>query len=326
MKIAIVGAGITGSLLANKLANGGHSPVVFEKSRGRGGRCTFKRTDWAEFDLGAPVVPAWDADFIKFMEAQVDSGHAQSCPQQIHEFEEELTLSTTQRKQYLFAGGMNAACVKWLQDLPLMCECRIEQVSRTAGKWWLTDSLSRRHGPFDALVITAPWPQTRQFMLQIEGSKMSLPEKDWSSCWTVAMQLTQPIATKAELIYLKGLPVQTLIQDSAKPGREVACKPVWVAHLNHELSAQLGTEGAAEALELAQQTLAKVLGVAKMQIANHYCHYWRYARPAQKQPAIGLITDKQQRIFAGGDWSYGASVQAAFQAATALYQHICGAK
>jgi renalase len=325
MKIAIVGAGITGSLLANKLASAGHSPVVFEKSRGRGGRCTFKRTEWAEFDLGAPVVPAWDKDFIEFMQTQVDSGHAVSWPSQLFEFDGQLAPTATMRQQFVFTSGMNAACVSWLDNLPLVTECRIEQATRTAGKWWLTDSLSASHGPFDSLLITAPWPQTAQLLKVIDGRNRALPEQDWSSCWTVAMQLTQPIASHAELIYLKNLPVQTLIQDSAKPGRQGQAKQLWIAHLSHEVSAQLGRDGAAEAHALAEQTLQQVFPDADVQFANHYCHYWRYARPARQQGAIGLIVDKQTRLLAGGDWSYGASIQAAYKAATGLYDVISAA-
>jgi renalase len=322
MKIAIVGAGITGSLLANKLASGGHSPVVFEKSRGRGGRCTFKRTDWAEFDLGAPVVPAWENNFIKFMQTQVDSGLATSWPKQVFEFDGQLATAATKRQQYVFTGGMNATCVSWLQNLPLISECRIEQASRTAGKWWLTDSLARHHGPFDSLVVTAPWPQTEQLLRKIAGINQSLPEQDWSSCWTVAMQLTQSIATHVELIYLKNTPVQTLIRDSAKPDRKSSQQQLWIAHFDHHISAQLGEEGASEAMLLAGQVLQQVFPDADLQFANHYCHFWRYARPAQKQAAIGLIIDKQQNIFAGGDWSYGASIQAAWQAANKLCEGI----
>ncbi|WP_082633257.1 FAD-dependent oxidoreductase [Lacimicrobium alkaliphilum] len=45
-KIAVIGAGVTGSLLAHKLSQDGHTVTVLEKSRGRGGRCTTKRTHW----------------------------------------------------------------------------------------------------------------------------------------------------------------------------------------------------------------------------------------------------------------------------------------
>ena len=69
MKIAIVGAGISGVCAANLLAQEGFKVDVFEKSRGLGGRLTTKRLDWAHIDIGAQYFTARDPRFIKQVEA-----------------------------------------------------------------------------------------------------------------------------------------------------------------------------------------------------------------------------------------------------------------
>lgn len=56
--IAVVGAGIAGLLLARELKARGAEVVVFEKSRGLGGRMATKRVGEAVFDTGAQYFTA----------------------------------------------------------------------------------------------------------------------------------------------------------------------------------------------------------------------------------------------------------------------------
>lgn len=55
MRIAVIGAGLAGLTAARELA--GHEVVVFEKSRGPGGRTATRRgPDGMRFDHGAPAL------------------------------------------------------------------------------------------------------------------------------------------------------------------------------------------------------------------------------------------------------------------------------
>ncbi|HAV50260.1 MAG TPA: deoxyribodipyrimidine photolyase, partial [Brevundimonas sp.] len=57
-RIAIIGAGLAGLAAGRALAETGMTPVIFEKSRGLGGRLATRRTDFGPIDHGAPGVPA----------------------------------------------------------------------------------------------------------------------------------------------------------------------------------------------------------------------------------------------------------------------------
>jgi len=52
-RVAVVGAGIAGITAARTLAQAGWHVIVFEKSRGAGGRIATRRTEWGGFDHGA---------------------------------------------------------------------------------------------------------------------------------------------------------------------------------------------------------------------------------------------------------------------------------
>ena len=53
-RIAIIGAGLAGLSAARALTAAGHTPVVFEKSRGLGGRLATRRTEFGPIDHSDP--------------------------------------------------------------------------------------------------------------------------------------------------------------------------------------------------------------------------------------------------------------------------------
>ena len=72
--IAVVGAGIAGLLLARELKARGEDVVVFEKSRGLGGRLATKRVEAAVFDSGAQYFTAKSERFAGMVTEWAASG------------------------------------------------------------------------------------------------------------------------------------------------------------------------------------------------------------------------------------------------------------
>ena len=63
MRVAIIGAGMSGLACARRLVDAGLSPVVFDKGQGIGGRMATRRVDGLQFDHGAQYVTAQDSGF-----------------------------------------------------------------------------------------------------------------------------------------------------------------------------------------------------------------------------------------------------------------------
>ena len=70
-KVAIIGAGISGLALANKLKNH-FEVVVFEKSRGYGGRVATRRSGEFIFDHGAQFFKAKTEEFRNYIKPMID--------------------------------------------------------------------------------------------------------------------------------------------------------------------------------------------------------------------------------------------------------------
>lgn len=333
MKVAIVGAGMTGCMLANMLkAESGIEVTVFEKSRGCGGRASTKSLDWGTFDLGAAIIPAKNPTFVDFMQGLVEQNIALKWPETLYSNTDTgFCQFPSERQHYVFKHKMNAACRHWVSDVELRTQCLITQMRYVKGSGWqvrLQESWLDEW--FDKIVVTCPWPQT-QALLDIDGLDwdFSRYQQSWTSCWAVALKVDTLVSSEVDFAYLKNHSMQTLVRDSAKPERLTMLEhanpdkyEIWVGHLGNALSDKLGKSGKDIATQLVIQELCSLLGVSESLVSNTYAHYWRYARPRSKQLPLGVVCQPSLGIWAAGDWSYGASIESAFQGASAVYQEL----
>lgn len=337
MKIAILGAGITGCLLSELLKSTACDVSVFEKSRGCGGRASTKQLDWGQCDLGATIVPAKGGAFIQFMHELSEQNLASQWPKKIYAFEQKSgALEPTQafsseRKSFVFNHKMNAACKQWIRDAKLYTNSLVTEIRQLNGQGWqLKVNDLWLAEVFDKIILTAPWPQNQQIINDsVLPFSLANQNQDWTSCWSVAIKVEQKIATDIDLLYLKGMPIQTLVRDSAKPERPMTISQkvgnqseIWVAQLANELSDSLAKIGKEQAIELANNTFIDFFNTPKKNISHNMAHYWRFARPLTGQPPLGLISQPSIGFYAAGDWSFGASIEAAFEAAKSLHKAI----
>lgn len=55
MKIAVIGAGVTGLAAAARIASQGHEVIIFEKNNNVGGRMNQLKKDGFTFDMGPTI-------------------------------------------------------------------------------------------------------------------------------------------------------------------------------------------------------------------------------------------------------------------------------
>ena len=80
MKIAIIGTGVSASILAYLLHEKNHEIILFDKARGLGGRLSGKRTEFGKIEHGAQFFTVKTKEFSEFLlqnfqEDQLKSWH-----------------------------------------------------------------------------------------------------------------------------------------------------------------------------------------------------------------------------------------------------------
>lgn len=323
--------------MADFLDSEGIEVSVFEKSRGCGGRASTKQTEFGQCDLGATIVPVQKTGFADYLSELAIQKKVSKWPTNVYVTEHNdgiyrpIENFVSDRNYYIFNEKMNAGCHQWVKNIQLLTESLVNQIRNTLGKGWQLNVNGTWHPEwFDKVVITAPWPQSRALITQSELS-IALPDfsQSWTSCWSVALEIDQLVASDVDLMYLKNHPIQTLVRDSNKPQRPRVSnlqtgkkRDIWVAQLANKLSDDLGKEGKNKAISLAKKCMCELFDLPYNSALNTYAHYWKYARPSPGQKPIGILSNHEQDVFVGGDWSFGASIESAYESALALSQSI----
>lgn len=312
-KVAVIGAGLSGVVLARHL--GSRADVtVFEKSRGPGGRLSTRRNEGFEFDHGAQFFTARDPRFQLFLEPYLRSGLVQEWRPLL------LTLSRGQKPykrdwfepHYVAVPGMNALVKELAREVRVQVGVEIVETGFHDRAWYLRSEDDAVHGPFDWVVSTCPVEQTRKLLpddFQRETESVKL-----QGCFALMLGFEKPPKTNWQAAVFKESCLDWAAWNGSKPGRsERAALTVlsdngWAEeHLEHPLET-------VQALML--EELGEMSGLSARD-AVIQLHRWRYANACDPLGQSFLI-DPERRVAACGDWCLANRVEAAFLSAARL--------
>lgn len=138
--IAVIGAGMAGLTAAKKLSDQGKRVIVFEKSRGTGGRLASKRiildtSESLSFDLGCPEL----------------TFETRAFKQQLDQWLNKQVITHSRTHANHFVGqNRNSSITRHLsQSLEMLFSTRITHIEHHQGAWHIYDESNRQS--------TAPW-------------------------------------------------------------------------------------------------------------------------------------------------------------------------
>ncbi|MEL7109426.1 MAG: FAD-dependent oxidoreductase [Pseudomonadota bacterium] len=311
MKIAIIGAGLAGLILASRLA-GKHEIVVLEKARGPGGRMSTRRAAPFAFDHGAQYFTAETRDFQAHIQTLLDQDQIAIWPDQIQLAE---GARVSDKPKYVAQPGMNAICKALAERLDLRTQTRADRLERTPSGWLIHLESGPHLGPFDWVISTAPSVQTAQLMPITFAGQERLQHVQMAGCYALMLGFDEPLDLQWTALKSAKPPIGWMAVNSNKPGRTAAfsllvqSNNVWAdAHIDDPQDEVAATLLAA----------ASALAGADLSAATHQVlHRWRYA--ATPQPAgVPYLLDERLQLAACGDWCLGSKVEAAYRSASAL--------
>lgn len=326
-RTAVIGAGLAGLIAARQLQAAGHVVTVLEKSRGRGGRMSTRRTGVMQFDHGAQYVTARSSEFAAEVQEWVDAGAAARWDGTIVELP-----SGAPRPGERFVGlpGMSSIGRHLAEELDVRSGTRvatIRKASATSSEWMLEQVDGSASGPYDTVLISTPAAQAAALLQPFPRLASLCRSVRMTPCWAVLLGLSSPVPAPFDGAFVADGPLSWIARDSAKPGRGPRTSgEAWVLHATPEWSEQhLNAQPEDVVWDLVNALRALVPGrLGSVVLAT--AHLWRYAKlndtTSASKPQRPCLWDATLRIGVAGDWLCGTRVEAAFQSGASLVERV----
>ena len=297
-RVAIIGAGMAGLAAARLLRDAGLTCVIFDKSRGLGGRMATRRAGELSFDHGAQYFTARGSRFIALAEEWRAQGAAADW------FGEAIVGSP----------GMTAPAQAMARGFETVMGFEVKSLRREAAGWTLRAG-DGSHGGFDAVVVAIPAPQAEPLL---ETGGLSFPELAsvaYAPCLALMLAFDGPVAFEGESLRLDSGPVAWIARNSSKPGRTDA-KQTFVVHAGPDWSRAHIDHTPEAILEMLLPFALDLIG-AKSPPVHAVAHRWRYAL-VERAAGVPCLWNGQAGVGACGDYCFGPRVEAAFDSGEAM--------
>ncbi|MBI1302645.1 MAG: FAD-dependent oxidoreductase [Phycisphaera sp.] len=320
-RVAVIGAGIAGAACARTLAEHGVEVVVFEKSRGAGGRMSTRRGEAGEFDHGAQYFTARDTRFAQRVSSWIDDGVVAEWRARFAAVRAGCVEVLAPPPRFVAVPRMNALCA-WLLAGPgvvLRTESAVASIARTGRRWAL--SIGAESDEFDVVLSTAPAAQTAALLREAAPGLAACATREvmrpvWALMWASRGRVELPF-DHAEIEHGA---LAWVSRVSSKPGRAQDGVDRWVVLAKDawsEVHLEETPDAIAPRLAQAFAELSASLGVTAPEPHHALAHRWRFAL-ASLGAGGGALFDADLGIGLAGDWRRGTRVEDAYLSGVAL--------
>lgn len=305
LKIAIIGSGLTGLLLAEELRTLA-DVTVFEKARGVGGRLATRYSGVYQFDHGSPYFAAEDSSFQTLVNSWIQEGVVEAWRprvlQEHHYYNDKI--------YYVGAPKMNALPKYLARDLHILLNTEVMRIQSLEHSYTLEDKNLNSHGPFDWVISTAPYLQSQRLLEKYMPAWTIKMEP----CYALMLGYTESFQFDWDMQEIAHGCLEKIILNHQKPKRDAHSSVV-------VYSKTRWTQDVIEKdLAWVSSTMLDALKAYIPQQPEHIgIHLWRYAR-ARSLLSPKIFFDAKQKLIAGGDWSSSKEVEGAYQACQLIMQ------
>jgi renalase len=285
--VCILGAGISGLTARRFLKDHGHHVMLFEKSRGVGGRMSTRRGENYLADLGAQFSsvrnPAW---------AKILTNSAQPLIKI-------KILESDQYQRYIHPLGMSSMTKLLLSDQEkvraddVFLGERIQKIHFNSGFEILTDA--DRQVRARILIMTAPVPQSLALLddcgkIAFGKEFNPLRQIEYDPCLAVVALLKNGDSLESPGILKDPSPKLAGIYDQKAKGLKSE-KSVFVVHASAEWSRDLWQNDDISVSKQIWEETRRTLGRESMdlEVAELNLHRWRYCQPMTIYPSPCFI-------------------------------------
>ncbi|MEL7448507.1 MAG: FAD-dependent oxidoreductase [Pseudomonadota bacterium] len=317
-RVAVIGAGLSGLVLARELGTA-HDVTVFEKSARLGGRLASREAGPWTFDHGAQFFVRRGRAARALLDALEAAGAIAAWRASFREFNG--TTVSAQRdwtEEYPHYVGMPSmrSIGEWLaRDVRVVLDTPVTEVSEAANGWHVHGADGEALGHFDWVVTTAPGPQSAALVAAEPLNERTHGQPPMRACNALMLGFDEPQALDWQAALVRNANISWMSVNSSKPGRDEPFSMV-VLSTNAWADAHLDWPDDKVA-EFVLEEAARVGGIDPGAAVHVAIKRWRYANVA-RQATASYYLDAQRGVAACGDWFVQGRVEGAVASASAL--------
>jgi hypothetical protein len=332
--IGVVGAG-AGAAAAVHVLDGALPDAtieVLEKSRGLCGRAATRRRGERTYDYGANYLKDDDERVVELVTETLDADGLVEVEGPVWTFDGAGTVSEGRDgddRRWSYRSGLTQIAKRLLgaTDATVHRETRIGSLARDpdAGTWRAGDADGGRWGPYDALLLNPPAPQTATLVRDADWAadareRLAAAAADvpFRTIWTAALgygfEIDRPYYALVNVD--DDHEVGWLSREECKPGHVPAGESLLIVQAAPDWSAdRYDADPERNVADLAAHAAA-VLDEPRLAEPDWTDHQgWRHALPDRGVPRGPLRAAEEHDLYAVGDWVAGeARLHAALRA------------
>ncbi len=314
--VAVIGAGLAGSMSAHLLTEAGQSVCVIEKSRGCGGRCGNQRiNDQVRVDMGSPYIHTKHPDTIKVLDQLISANIALRWPQQ--------DKNTSQT--YIGSPSLSAICRHLVQASRLLTNTRAHHLELDPIKqvWRIRDSHFQLITQCKKVILCIPAPQAAALLAATQGTEdlwvsANQASKRSTSQW--ALWLETAHSDLNSIIYPNHPVIECMIKDNQKHAHKGTSCDRWVIHSRSDW-ASLNLEKSKE--HIADELIKGFFEATELELIRHGSpHRWLFSRFLPNPSSTAFKWNEELNIGLAGDWLSSGDTEGALLSAHKIVQKI----
>ena len=310
-KVAVIGAGISGLALANKLKKY-FEVVVFEKSRGYGGRVATRRAGEFIFDHGAQFFKVKTDEFREYIKPMIDKGIVDIWKARFVEIDNGKITNNRiwgdDPSNYVGTPSMNSIGKYMADGLDVRLSEKVANVAQGT-KWELYDEAGANIGEFDWVVSAIPPKQVIEMIPDVINLYSKISSYEMLACYSLMLGYEEKMDIGFDAALIKGVDISWLSVNSSKlPG---ANNTTFLIHSTNKWASQNIDRDRDWVKGYLCNELSNLVPI-KTESANYIgLQGWRYAN-IKKQNNIEFFLDKDNKFGLCGDWFVQGRIEAAY--------------
>ena len=320
-KVAIIGAGISGLALANKLKNH-FEVVVFEKSRGYGGRVATRRFGEFIFDHGAQFFKAKTEEFKNYINPMINQNIIDVWKARFVEIDNgKITNDRVwgeDPSNYVGIPSMNAIGKYMADGLNVRLSEKVANVLK-GNKWQLYDEANDNIGEFDWVVSAIPPKQAIDMIPDVVNLYSEISRYEMLACYSLMLGYEKKIDIGFDAALIKGADISWLSVNSSKNPN--VNNTAFLIHSTNKWASQNIDNDRDWVKGYLCNELSNLVPI-KTESANYIgLQGWRYAN-IKKQNNLEFFLDRDNKFGLCGDWFIQGRIEAAYLSGSHLGDHI----